>query len=107
MPEATISDLLFRPATELAEMVRRGDVSARELVDASLEQIERLNPQINAFVHVDADAAREAADAVVAGDERPFAGVPLAIKDIGPPWECSRKVCSARKTSTAPSIATA
>ncbi|MFL5820241.1 MAG: amidase [Solirubrobacteraceae bacterium] len=87
MAEATISELLFRPATELAEMVRRGEVSARELVDASLEQIERLDPQINAFVHVDADAAREAADAIGPGDERPFAGVPLAIKDIGPPWE--------------------
>ena len=87
MPEATISELLFRPATELAEMVRAGQVSARELVDASLEQIERLNPQINAFIHVDADAARETADTIGPGDERPFAGVPLAIKDIGPPWE--------------------
>jgi amidase len=87
LPEATISELLLRPATELAEMVRRGDVTARELVDASLDQIERLNPQINAFIHVDADAARQTADGIAAGDERPFAGVPLAIKDIGPPWE--------------------
>jgi amidase len=87
LPEATISELLFRPATELAEMVRRGEVSARELVDASLDQIERLNPQINAFIHVDPDAARQTADGIGPGDERPFAGVPVAIKDIGPPWE--------------------
>lgn len=86
MPEATITDLLFRPATELADLVRQGEVSSRELVDASLERIEALNPQLNAFVHIDAEAARQAADSISPGDDRPFAGVPLAIKDIGPPW---------------------
>ncbi len=86
MPEATAADLLFHPATELADMVRRGDVSARELVDASLERIEDLNPQLNAFIHLEADEARAQADAIGADDDRPFAGVPIAIKDIGPPW---------------------
>ena len=67
-------------------MIRAGDVSSRELVDASLERIEALNGELNAFIHVDADEARAAADAIGADDERPFAGVPLAIKDIGPAW---------------------
>jgi amidase len=78
------SDLMFRPAGELAGMVRSGDVSARELVECSLERIEELNPQLNAFVQVDAERALAAADAVGSGDERPFAGVPVAIKNNRP-----------------------
>jgi amidase len=66
---------------ELATSVRAGEFSARELVDASLEAIERLDPRVNAFTYVDADGARAAADAVRPGDPRPFAGVPIAIKD--------------------------
>ena len=61
--------------------MRAGELSARELVDASLEAIERLDRSINAFTYVDPDGARAAADAVSAGDDRPFAGVPIAIKD--------------------------
>ena len=75
-------ELLFKPALELAEMVRSGEVSARELVEASLEAIEAVDGDLNAWVYVDAERALEAADAVDAGDERPFAGVPLAIKDL-------------------------
>jgi amidase len=86
MPDATTTDLLFRPATELAGLVRDGQVTSRELVEASLERIEALNDRLNAFVLVDAEGALAAADAVSAGDERPFAGVPIAIKDIGPAW---------------------
>ncbi len=74
-------DLLRRPATQLADLVRAGDVSARELVEASLERIDALNPALNAFVDVYADDALAAADGVKTGDERPFAGVPVAIKN--------------------------
>ena len=77
-------DLLFRPASELAALVRSGDISARELVSASLERIEALDGQINAFTHVDAERALATADAIKPGDERPFAGVPIAIKDNQP-----------------------
>lgn len=73
-------ELLFRPVDDLARVVRDGEVGARELVEASLERIEVLEPRLNAFVEVDADGALRAADAVKARDERPFAGVPLAIK---------------------------
>jgi amidase len=75
------ADLLFRPVTELAALVRSGELSARELVQASLDRIEALNPQINAFVDVFAEEALAEADAIGAGDGRPFAGVPIAIKN--------------------------
>jgi amidase len=78
------SDLMFRGATELAGMVRSGELSARELVETSLRRIEELNPALNAFVDVDAERALAAADAVGPGDERPFAGVPIAIKNNRP-----------------------
>ena len=74
-------DLMFRPASELADMVRSGEISARELVQSSLDRIEELNPTLNAFVQVDAERALLAAAEVSPGDERPFAGVPIAIKN--------------------------
>jgi amidase len=75
------SDLMFRPAIELAGMVRAGEVSARELVEISLERIAELNPRLNAFVDVDSERALTAADEVRPDDRRPFAGVPIAIKN--------------------------
>jgi amidase len=78
------SDLMFRGASELAGMVRSGEISARELVQTSLERIEELNPMLNAFVQVDAEGALATADGIAPGDERPFAGVPIAIKNNRP-----------------------
>jgi amidase len=78
------SDLMFRPASELAGMVRAGEVSSRELVAISLARIEELNPQLNAFVDVDAERALATAEQIGSGDERPFAGVPIAIKNNRP-----------------------
>jgi amidase len=76
-----VTDLLFRPAGELAALVRKGELRARELTEASLRRIEALQPTLNAFVHLDPDGALAAADAVGPGDPRPFAGVPIAVKD--------------------------
>jgi amidase len=73
-------ELFFRPITELGALVSSGEVTARELVEASLSRIEALDGEVNAFTHVHADAALAAADAVQPGDPRPFAGVPIAIK---------------------------
>jgi amidase len=78
------SDLMFRSASELAAMVRSGEVSARELAEISLERIEELNPMLNAFVQVDAEGALAVADGIGSGDTRPFAGVPIAIKNNRP-----------------------
>src|SRR3954463_11151146 len=75
-------DLLWKPALDQARMVRDGECSSRELVDATLDAIERVDGELNAFVHVAADEARAEADRVEAGDERPLAGVPIAIKDL-------------------------
>jgi amidase len=76
-----VTDLLFRPAGELAALVHDGELSARELTEASLRRIEALQPTLNAFVHVDPDGALAAAEAIGRTDPRPFAGVPIAIKD--------------------------
>src|SRR5215213_2407451 len=79
-----MSDLLFKPASELATLIRTGQVSSTELVTAALDRIEALQPTINAFTHIDAEKALAAAEAVSAEDRRPFAGVPIAIKDTAP-----------------------
>jgi amidase len=71
---------MLRPAGELASLVRGGELSARELVECSLDRIEAVDGTLNAFVEVGAERALAAADAIAAGDPRPFAGVPVAIK---------------------------
>ncbi len=80
----TDSDLMFKSASELAGMVRSGEISASELVETSLERIEELNPELNAFVQVDDERALATAAEIRPGDERPFAGVPIAIKNNRP-----------------------
>ena len=84
MSPTAAADLLYRPVTELGDLVRRGEVTSRELVEASLERIDALNPTLNAFIALDAERALAAADAIGPGDERPFAGVPIGIKDLTP-----------------------
>jgi amidase len=79
-----VSELLLRSATELAALLRAGELSSRELVEASLRRIDALQPKINAFTHVAHEAALAEADAIESGDPRPFAGVPIAIKDNRP-----------------------
>lgn len=81
MTSSDSAELLFRPVTELAALIRSGELSARELVQASLDRIEQLNPEVNAFVDVFAEEALTEADTVRPGDARPFAGVPIAIKN--------------------------
>ena len=82
-----MTDLMRRSAVELADLVRRRELSSRELVQASLDRIAAVDPVINAFTHVAAESALAEADAIDRtssasdADERPFAGVPIAIKD--------------------------
>ncbi|MGH9009884.1 MAG: amidase, partial [Acidimicrobiia bacterium] len=81
------SGLVGRTALELADLVRRGDVSAVEVTDAHLARIEALDSEVRSFLCVAGDAARTAAAEVDAararGDELgPLAGVPVAVKDM-------------------------
>ncbi|WP_110668222.1 Asp-tRNA(Asn)/Glu-tRNA(Gln) amidotransferase subunit GatA [Salinicola halophilus] len=72
--------------TELAQGLKAGDFSSRELTTHLFERIERFDGDINSFITVTRDQALTAADAADAarakGDSRPLAGLPLAIKDI-------------------------
>jgi len=75
-----MAELMYMGVADLAAHVRGGELSAREVVTEALERIEALEPALNAFAEVDADGALAAADRIEPGDERPFAGVPIAIK---------------------------
>jgi aspartyl-tRNA(Asn)/glutamyl-tRNA(Gln) amidotransferase subunit A len=79
----------FRTASvvDLAGQVRSGSLTAGALVDHALARIAEANPTINAFVAVDEDRARAAADVVdatvAAGrDPGPLAGIPIGVKDL-------------------------
>src|SRR4051794_14172288 len=78
-------DLAFAGVASQADLVRRGEVSARELVELSLRRIAALDPELNAFGAVYADRALAEADAADrrrgAGDDAPLLGVPFAVKD--------------------------
>jgi amidase len=74
-----MSDFARLDATAQAELVRKGEVSPRELVDQAISRIERLNPTLNAIIHPRFEKARAEAAAPPAG---PFRGVPFLLKDI-------------------------
>ena len=81
------SDLCYTPATELAAMIRAKTLSPVELTLAVLARIETLNPRLNAFCTLVADAAltdaRAAEAAVMRGTAGgPLHGVPFSIKDL-------------------------
>src|SRR2546430_2485343 len=81
------TELGFTPATELARLIRTKALSPVELTRAVLERIERVNPVVNAFCTLTADAAlaaaREAERAVTSGASLgPLHGVPYSIKDL-------------------------
>jgi len=76
-----------RTVVEIAEAVRRGELKATAVLDECLASIDAKNDELNAFVHVDPDLARQAAEAVdeqVARGEDPgtLAGVPFGVKDL-------------------------
>lgn len=80
-------EICFTPAVELASRIRSGNLSPVTVVDAFLDRIERVNPEINAYVTVlderARERAREAEAALQAGGKvGPLHGVPVAIKDL-------------------------
>ena len=72
--------LAYADGIVLAELVRKKEVSALELVDAAIERIERLNPRLNAVVTTLYDQARAAASNPL--PDGPFRGVPYLLKDL-------------------------
>jgi aspartyl-tRNA(Asn)/glutamyl-tRNA(Gln) amidotransferase subunit A len=82
-----MSDFEMPTATAAADAIRRGELKAADLLEASIDAIERDNDALNAFVYVDYESARAAAadidDRVAAGDDPgPFAGIPMGVKDL-------------------------
>ena len=75
-----MTDLSQLDATAQAELVRHGDVSPLELVDAAINNIEKLNPELNAVIHPLFDSARRAARGTL--PDGPFRGVPTLFKDL-------------------------
>ena len=85
--DTAASDLCFMSATELVALMRTKKVSAREVMQAHLAQIERVNPKVNAIVTLVADRALAAA--AKADDDRArgrplgaLHGLPIAHKDL-------------------------
>jgi amidase len=79
-------DLVFSSTIELATAIRTGQVSATEVLEAHLAQIEQRNPALNAIVVMDAEGARgrarEADEALARGEVwGPLHGVPFTLKD--------------------------
>ncbi|HEY2521916.1 MAG TPA: amidase [Streptosporangiaceae bacterium] len=82
-----MTGLCFLTARELRAALGRREVSAREVLQAHLDQIDRLNPQVNAVITLDADRAAQAAAAAdelaAAGADLPVLhGLPVAHKDL-------------------------
>jgi len=80
-----MGDLTFLAAVVMAQQIREKKISPVELADAHLAKIDRLNPKLNAFVHVDSERVRRearAAEADVNNGEvlGPLHGVPISIK---------------------------
>ena len=80
-----MNNLCEQSATRLAELIRSGEVSSKEVVEAHLERIEEINPEINAVTVMLGETALEQAgraDSAAQEDrQRPFHGVPFTIKE--------------------------
>ncbi len=82
----THQTLLFRSATDAAQVVRRKEISSRELTEMLITRIEAVNPALNAVVELRPEAALQEAlaadEAIARGDVAgPLDGVPVTIKD--------------------------
>lgn len=82
------NDLEGYDAVGLAELIRKSEIQAIEIMDDAIEKIERLNPKLNAVVYKNYENARKQARACDAGNpeevspQSPFFGVPFLLKDL-------------------------
>src|SRR2546421_4440104 len=88
------SDLPALTIAELQSLLRRKEISPREVIDALRSRIEKVEPKIDAYLSIDFEAAAKEADKVDV--DLPLGGVPIAIKDIinvkGQPCTCGSKI---------------
>lgn len=92
-----MNDPVYMSLCEMAEAIRRRQLSPLELMDAHIARIEQANPQLNAFVHTDFDRARQAARAAESADAAlPLRGIPITIKSsidvAGFPCPCGSRL---------------
>ncbi len=85
--EREMMELCDRSATELTQMLRRGEVSAREITESVFKRIDEKEKSVNAFVTTTRETAFKQADLADAkfregGDIPPLAGIPVAVKDL-------------------------
>jgi len=90
----TEKDLPALCIADLQPLLRRGEVSAREVIDALRGRIEAVDPKIGAYLSLDMEAATKEAEQ--GNVDLPLGGVPLAIKDIinvmGQPCTCASRI---------------
>jgi aspartyl-tRNA(Asn)/glutamyl-tRNA(Gln) amidotransferase subunit A len=81
-----MTDFPYRTIRSLAEMLAKKEVSAKELAESALDRIDRLNPEINAFIRVDREktlqSAEEADKRLSLGEKGPLLGIPVGLKDL-------------------------
>ncbi|HEV2308985.1 MAG TPA: amidase family protein, partial [Acidimicrobiia bacterium] len=87
-------DAAWLDATAQAELVRSGEATPSELVDAAIARVEALNPQLNAVIYDRSEKAR--AEAAGPLPDGPFRGVPMLLKDAvahtaGDPYHCGMR----------------
>jgi aspartyl-tRNA(Asn)/glutamyl-tRNA(Gln) amidotransferase subunit A len=96
-----MSELIMSSAAHLAAQIAAGETTSVAVTQAHLDRIEAVDPEVHAFLHVDAERALARAAVIdhrIAGGEEigPLAGVPLALKDIftyrGAPTTCGSKI---------------
>jgi len=77
-----MTDIVLQPAVQHLKLLRAGDISILELAEAHIAQIERLNPQLNAFADFDAERVRNQARRLGASKDRsgPLHGLPVTVK---------------------------
>ena len=80
-------ELLHRPITELAALIKNGEARPSEVIENHIARIERLDSTINAFTRTTFELAREQAERLdselAAGNHRgPLHGIPIALKDL-------------------------
>jgi amidase len=81
-------ELIAYDAVALGELIRKGEIKATELLEITIQQIERVNPKLNCVIHKMYDQARSTAEEWDSGrkqkrsDKCIFGGVPFLLKDL-------------------------